>query len=228
MSKKRNCCSFLLIMSFMVLIQSFTQAQEKALSNKLDTVSYIIGHMMAESIVNQGFKKINGRVLTLAVEEALAGKTSQFDRNAGTRILTQFLEEMKKEEQQDIIQAGKDFLIQNALRPGVVTLESGLQYEVLQEGEGRQPGPDDRVTTHYTGSLIDGTVFDSSVDRGNPITFKVSGVIKGWQEAIPLMKVGSKWMLYVPYELGYGSRGAGNSIPPYATLIFEIDLIRIE
>ena len=122
---------------------------------------------------------------------------------------------------------GANFLAENAKKEGVISLESGLQYEILKQGSGPKPTINDNVTTHYHGTLIDGTIFDSSVDRGQPATFPVSGVIKGWTEALQLMTVGSKWRLYVPYDLAYGERGAGANIGPFTTLIFEVELISI-
>ena len=126
------------------------------------------------------------------------------------------------------LREGEEFLAINATKKGVVTLESGMQYEVLTSGSGATPGLNDKVTTHYTGTLIDGTVFDSSVERGQPASFPVSGVIKGWTEALQLMKEGDKWKLYIPYDLAYGERGAGANIGPYAALIFEIELISVD
>ena len=124
-------------------------------------------------------------------------------------------------------EAGKTYLAENAKKEGVTTTESGLQYEVINSGKGAKPAPSDQVTVHYHGTLLDGTVFDSSVDRGEPASFPVGGVIKGWTEALQLMSVGSKWKLYVPYDLAYGERGAGAQIGPYSTLIFEVELISI-
>ena len=126
-----------------------------------------------------------------------------------------------------VIQEGEDFLKNNAKNPSVTTLRSGLQYEIITAGNGPKPTLSDKVETHYHGTLLDGTVFDSSVDRGTPISFPVNGVIKGWTEALQLMPVGSKWKLYIPYYLAYGERGAGASIGPYSTLIFEVELISI-
>jgi FKBP-type peptidyl-prolyl cis-trans isomerase FklB len=122
---------------------------------------------------------------------------------------------------------GQKILDENKKKPGVTTTTSGLQYEVLKSGTGKTPGPDDNVTVHYTGKLLDGTVFDSSVERGEAATFGVSDVITGWTEVLQLMKEGDKWLVYIPYELAYGERGAGQSIPPYATLIFEVELIKV-
>lgn len=123
---------------------------------------------------------------------------------------------------------GATFRAENAQREGVVTLPSGLQYEVLAEGDGASPGPTDRVVTHYHGTLIDGTVFDSSVERGQPATFPVNGVIAGWTEALQLMQVGDKWRLVLPPELAYGERGAGARIGPGATLVFEVELLEVK
>ena len=125
------------------------------------------------------------------------------------------------------IDEGRKFLEENSKKEGVITLASGLQYEVITNGSGDKPKLEDNVTTHYHGTLIDGTVFDSSVDRGEPASFPVGGVIKGWTEALQLMSVGSKWKLYVPYDLAYGERGAGPQIGPYSTLIFEVELLSI-
>lgn len=125
------------------------------------------------------------------------------------------------------LKAGEEFLAENGKRPEVVTTESGLQYEVLTEGNGIKPTVDDAVTVHYTGKLIDGTVFDSSIERGEPITFGVTQVIPGWVEALQLMSVGSKWRLYIPSDLAYGSRGAGGVIGPNSTLIFDVELLEV-
>ena len=122
---------------------------------------------------------------------------------------------------------GNQYRADNAARPEVTTLASGLQYEVIKTGSGPKPGPTDTVSTHYRGTLIDGTVFDSSVDRGVPAEFRVNGVIAGWTEALQLMAVGSKWRLVIPPELAYGERGAGGTIPPQATLVFEVELLDI-
>ncbi len=132
----------------------------------------------------------------------------------------------KKEKSE--LQSGKDFFAENSKRKDVVTLASGLQYEIITEGNGPKPGPTDKVKTHYHGTLLNGTVFDSSVERGTPLSFPVNRVIKGWTEALQLMSVGSKWKLYIPSHLAYGERGAGAKIKPNAALIFEVELIDIE
>ncbi|KLU17744.1 peptidylprolyl isomerase, partial [Proteus mirabilis] len=136
-------------------------------------------------------------------------------------------EAVRQERQAELADAGKIFLEENVKNEGVQVTESGLQYKVLTAGEGAIPARTDHVRVHYTGRLIDGTVFDSSVQRGQPAEFPVNGVIAGWIEALTLMPVGSKWELYIPYQLAYGERGAGAAIPPFATLVFEVELLEI-
>ena len=143
------------------------------------------------------------------------------------KILQEYFTKQQEMKTKMAKEEGANFLAENAKKEGVISLESGLQYEILKQGSGAKPTINDNVTTHYHGTLIDGTIFDSSVDRGQPATFPVSGVIKGWTEALQLMSVGSKWRLYVPYDLAYGERGAGANIGPFTTLIFEVELISI-
>ena len=145
-----------------------------------------------------------------------------------TAIVQGYFTKKQGQESESMIEEGRKFLEANASKEGVTVLESGLQYEVLAQGDGvNMPKLEDNVTTNYHGTLMDGTVFDSSVDRGEPASFPVNGVIKGWTEALQLMSVGSKWKLYVPYDLAYGERGAGPQIGPYSTLVFEVELISI-
>ena len=135
---------------------------------------------------------------------------------------------MQAKQAESAIRAGKDFLADNAKKDSIVTLASGLQYEIMTEGNGAKPAAADQVECHYHGTLIDGTVFDSSVERGEPAVFPVNGVIQGWVEALQLMPVGSKWRLFIPSDLAYGERGAGQQIGPHTTLVFEVELISIK
>jgi FKBP-type peptidyl-prolyl cis-trans isomerase FklB len=137
------------------------------------------------------------------------------------------MQRMQKLQANELAAAGERFLEQNAKRPEVVTTESGLQYEVLQEGTGRRPTRDDTVRVHYHGTLVDGTVFDSSVERGESIEFGVSGVISGWTEALQLMQEGARYKLFIPQQLAYGASGAGGAIAPYSTLVFEVELLAV-
>jgi FKBP-type peptidyl-prolyl cis-trans isomerase FklB len=141
--------------------------------------------------------------------------------------IQEYFSKQQAKASESVVEEGRKFLATNSKKENIFTLESGLQYEVIKAGEGAKPSLNDQVTTHYHGTLIDGTVFDSSVERGQPASFPVNGVIKGWTEALQLMNVGSKWRLFVPYDLAYGERGAGPQIGPFTTLIFEVELISI-
>ena len=162
-----------------------------------------------------------------AIADVLNRKETAISHNEARDIVNQYFAELEAKMNAENIEKGKAFLAENAKREGVVTLPSGLQYEVITEGTGIKPSANDQVKCHYEGTLIDGTLFDSSVQRGQPAVFGVSQVIKGWVEALQLMPEGSKWKLYIPSELGYGSQQAGEMIPPYSTLIFEVELIKV-
>ena len=161
------------------------------------------------------------------IHDVLNRKETAISHNEARDIVNQYFAELEAKMNAENIEKGKAFLAENAKREGVVTLPSGLQYEVITEGTGIKPSANDQVKCHYEGTLIDGTLFDSSVKRGQPAVFGVSQVIKGWVEALQLMPEGSKWKLYIPSELGYGSQQAGEMIPPYSTLIFEVELIKV-
>lgn len=182
---------------------------------------YAMGVTVADDMKKAGLEKFDKNLLIKAIDEYMAGK-STMDLNAARGIINKFKTDM-------MIKAGADFLAANAKKPGVISLPNGIQYEVLASGPAGGPKPKltDKVKTHYHGTLIDGKVFDSSVQRGEPISFGLGQVIKGWQESLQLMSVGDKWRIYLPYNLAYGERGAGGSIPPYATLIFEVELLGI-
>jgi FKBP-type peptidyl-prolyl cis-trans isomerase len=187
-----------------------------------------------ENLSNQ-FKNIDENIFIIAFNNELCGKESYFDReNAGFYLQSEFEKVRNEEASKRDEEAAKNlekseiFLEENGKRPEVVTLESGLQYEILREGAGKIPTEEDYVKVHYHCTLIDGTVFDSSVERGEPASFKTTGVIKGWIEALQLMPVGSKWKLYIHPSLAYGQRGSGNEIGPNEALIFEVELLGIK
>jgi len=201
---------------------------EMKLETKLDSVSYGIGVNIAENLKGQGLGDLNVEAMAKGLQDILNNAELAISKEEVGPLLNEYMGQLQAEKAKEASKEGAEFLEKNAKRKEVTTLPSGLQYEVLSSGEGATPGLNDKVTTHYTGTLIDGTVFDSSVERGQPASFPVSGVIKGWTEALQLMKEGDKWKLYIPYDLAYGDRGAGANIGPYAALIFEIELISVD
>ena len=198
------------------------------LKTEIDSVSYGIGVNIGKNLAGQGMESLNPQAIAEALNDVLSGGELKIKEEECKSIVNTYMQEAQARKSQGAIDEGKKFLEENGKRSSVVTLASGLQYEVMVEGDGPKPGPADKVKTHYHGTLINGDVFDSSVDRGEPISFPVNGVIKGWTEALQLMPVGSKWKLFVPYDLAYGERGAGAQIGPFSTLIFEVELIDIE
>lgn len=195
-----------------------------------DTASYGIGVRIGTSLEDQYGEAIDADSLAAGIRDALAGGELAFDGAAMAGAIDQLVadaEAAANAAEQEKVAEGQNFLEQNGTREGVVTTASGLQYEILESGDGDTPGPTDKVSTHYHGTLLDGTVFDSSVQRGMPIEFPVNGVIKGWTEALQLMQVGDKWKLFIPPELAYGERGAGGAIGPNETLIFEVQLLNV-
>ncbi|PHN05884.1 peptidylprolyl isomerase [Flavilitoribacter nigricans DSM 23189 = NBRC 102662] len=193
----------------------------------MDSLSYSLGVLMAQSLQKQGISEIDVASYSKGVQDMVAGGELDIDLSKANQIVQEFMQAQQAKQYEGIINKGKDFLEQNGQREEVTVLPSGLQYEVLQAGDGALPQPTDRVTVHYHGTLLDGTVFDSSVDRGQPATFGVTQVIQGWVEGLQLMPLGSKWRLYIPYDLAYGERGAGGKIGPYSTLIFDVELLKI-
>lgn len=192
--------------------------------------SYGIGLQMGQQLAQSGLEGLNVAAIAKGIATSLTNEApaiSVDEINEALGALYQRAEDVRKEQAKAAAAEGEAFLKDNALRPEVTVLDSGLQYEVITEGTGEIPTADKTVRVHYHGSLIDGTVFDSSVSRGQPAEFPVTGVIKGWVEALQLMPVGSKWKLYIPQDLAYGERGAGAAIPPYAALIFEVELLDI-
>ncbi|RTQ45982.1 FKBP-type peptidyl-prolyl cis-trans isomerase [Hymenobacter gummosus] len=197
-------------------------------------ISYIIGRDLAGNFAQQGLD-LDIDVLAASLKDALSGKPSQLSPQQMQQAMQQFQQMMQGEDEEpqdagsgsENKAAGEAFLAENGKKPGVTTLPSGLQYEVLTEGSGPKPGPRSSVTTHYHGTLINGKVFDSSYQRGEPATFGVNQVIAGWTEALQLMPEGSKWRLYIPSNLAYGSRGAGGAIGPDSALVFDVELLKV-
>ena len=192
----------------------------------MDKISYALGMNIGRSLRQSGVKDLNVEQFTKGVCDYLAG-VAKMDEKESRLILNDYFTKLQQETLETNKTAGKAFLEENGKRPEVVTLPSGLQYEVLVEGKGPKPLATDRVKVHYHGTLINGTVFDSSVQRGEPATFGVTQVIAGWVEALQLMNVGSKWRLFIPHKLAYGAQGAGDLIQPFSTLIFDVELLDI-
>ncbi len=202
-------------------------AANSILKTRIDSVSYGIGISIAENIQAQDMANVNVAVLSRAISDVLKKNPQLLTNEQANMSISNYLQQLKAEKSAKNKAAGEQFLAENKKKPGVVTLPSGLQYQILKEGNGEKPTLNDKVKTHYHGTLIDGTVFDSSVERGEPISFPVSGVIKGWTEALQLMPVGSKWRLFIPADLAYGDRQAGPKIGPGSALIFDVELLEI-
>ena len=201
---------------------------------QLDRLSYALGLSMGNNFRNSGINEINVEDFSDGVAAVFAGSQPKMSYDEAKEVIRVFFPDLEEKQKAvaakmaDVNKAaGDEFLAKNSTREEVTTLPSGLQYEVIEEGNGAQPTASDQVEVHYTGRLIDGTVFDSSVDRGVPATFGVTQVIPGWVEALQLMKAGSKWRLYIPSSLAYGPQGAGSVIGPNATLIFDVELIKV-
>ncbi|QID16594.1 FKBP-type peptidyl-prolyl cis-trans isomerase [Nitrogeniibacter mangrovi] len=216
-----------------LLLGAFT-LNATAADPKLDTqdqkLGYAVGVQMGMSLKHEGIEP-DLDALFLGIRDAMAGKEPRISQDEARKAMMAAREAADKKrgtEASKNEEAGKQFLAENAKKPGVKTTASGLQYKVIKAGTGKQPTLDDRVTTHYTGKLLDGTVFDSSRKRGAPATFPVRGVIAGWIEALQLMHEGDHWEIYVPANLAYGERGAGTTIGPNSTLIFDIELLKVE
>lgn len=193
----------------------------------MEKVSYALGHSVAGNLVKSGINSLNTESFAKGLKDGLAGEFSEMSSDQMNQVLNDFFSTLQQKAYTKNIEEGKSFLSENAKKSNVVTLTSGLQYTILKEGNGSKPKATDRVKCHYHGTLIDGKVFDSSIQRGTPAVFPVNGVIQGWIEALQLMNVGSKWKLFIPSELAYGEHGAGSDIGPHTTLIFEVELLDI-
>ena len=193
----------------------------------MDKFSYAIGLGIGQNLLSMGAQGINVEDFAQAIADVLNRKETAISHNEAREIVNKYFAELEEKMNAENIEKGKAFLEENAKKEGIVTLPSGLQYQVITEGNGKKPSATDRVKCHYEGTLIDGTLFDSSIKRGQPAVFGVSQVIKGWVEALQLMSEGSKWRLFIPSELGYGAQQAGEMIPPHSTLIFDVELIEV-
>jgi FKBP-type peptidyl-prolyl cis-trans isomerase FklB len=218
----------LLIVSIALIFSSCTDnATYKTPETEMEKVSYSLGVNVATGVKAQGLETIDANALAKAFTDVFEGNDLDISEEESMQILQEFFGKLQAEAQAKANEAGNAFLAENAAKEGVTTTESGLQYEVINSGSGAKPTAADQVTVHYHGMLTDGTVFDSSVDRGEPAQFGVTQVIPGWVEALQLMSVGDKWRLTIPSNLAYGDRGAGGLIGPNATLVFEVELLGI-
>ena len=194
----------------------------------MDKVSYALGLSLGNNLVNSGITSLNISKLSQGIKDVLEQNQPEISFQEAQDVINEYFQNLQSKMSEKTIEEGKTFLENNGKRPEVVTLESGLQYEIIKEGNGPVPNANNTVKVHYHGTLIDGTVFDSSVRRGEPAAFGVTQVISGWVEALQLMPVGSKWKLFIPSDLAYGAQGAGHHIGPHTTLVFEVELLGIE
>ncbi|MES2731015.1 MAG: FKBP-type peptidyl-prolyl cis-trans isomerase, partial [Bacteroidota bacterium] len=205
------------------------QPQPKfALKNENDSISYSIGVSIGQSLKGQGLDSIHLDVLTSALKSSYGNDSLLIGKEQANQFLSSYFQNLQMKKAEVGKKVGQQFLAENKTKPGIITLPSGLQYQVLKEGTGAKPKATDKVKAHYKGTLLDGTVFDSSYERKEPLNIGVTEVIPGWTEALQLMSIGSKWKLFVPSDLAYGERGAGHDIPPHSALVFEIELISID
>lgn len=193
----------------------------------MDKVSYALGIGIGRQLADMGANDIVTEDFAAAMKDVLTGAQLQIDETEAQAMVQEYLQKKGEERLKNVKAEGEAFLADNAKKEGIVTLPSGLQYQVLQEGNGKSPKATDQVKCHYEGTLINGKVFDSSYRRGEPATFPLNGVIAGWTEGLQLMKEGAKYRFFIPFNLAYGTRGAGQDIPPYATLIFDVELIEV-
>ncbi|RPD41024.1 FKBP-type peptidyl-prolyl cis-trans isomerase [Chitinophaga barathri] len=229
-------CLFICTLSLLSLQTAYSQRKKSktppppagpVIATTLDSVSYAIGNDMGQMMKGQGLDSLNLKLFTAALEDVFKGNKPLISAEQGTPVVSSYIQKIKAEKAAKNKAEGEAFLAANKTKPGVAVLPSGLQFQILKEGTGPKPTLQDKVKVHYHGMLIDGTTFDSSVDRGEPITLPITGVIAGWTEALQLMPVGSKWKLFIPASLAYGERQAGAKITPNSTLVFDVELLEI-
>lgn len=194
----------------------------------MDKLSYALGLGIGRQLSQMGAAEIVAEDFAQAIKDVLAGEELKVSDGEAQTIVNKFFEEKQNVQAKSAKAEGENFLAENAKKDGVVVLPSGLQYQVLKEGTGKQPKATDQVECHYEGTLINGQVFDSSYQRGQTATFGLNQVIAGWTEGVQLMKEGAKYRFFIPYNLAYGERGAGQSIPPYAALVFDVELVAVK
>lgn len=201
----------------------------------MDKLSYALGIGIGSQLAGMGAKELNIDDFAQAIKDVISGSELKVDNAEAQTLVQNFFQEQEAKQQAAAAEAGKaakaageSFLAENGKKDGVVTLPSGLQYQVLKEGNGKKPSATDQVVCHYEGTLIDGTVFDSSYQRNQPATFGLNQVIAGWTEGVQLMQEGAKYRFFIPYNLAYGERGAGAQIPPFAALVFDVELIEVK
>ena len=193
----------------------------------MEKLSYALGMVIGHNLKNMSVNEINAADFAAAVSDVLAGNTTKIDDAEAQQIVNTFRQKQQEEMGKAVREDGERFLAENAKKEGVTVLPSGLQYTVIKEGNGAKPLATDRVKCHYEGTLPNGTIFDSSYKRGEPAVFPLNGVIAGWTEGVQLMNEGAKYRFFIPYHLAYGERGAGQAIPPYAALVFDVELIEV-
>ena len=201
----------------------------------MDKLSYALGIGIGSQLAGMGAKELNIDDFAQAIKDVISGSQLKVDNVEAQTLVQNFFQEQEAKQQAAAAEAGKAakaegeaFLAENGKKEGIVTLPSGLQYQVLKEGNGKKPSATDQVVCHYEGTLIDGTVFDSSYQRNQPATFGLNQVIPGWTEGVQLMQEGAKYRFFIPYDLAYGERGAGAQIPPFAALVFDVELIEVK
>jgi FKBP-type peptidyl-prolyl cis-trans isomerase FklB len=200
---------------------------DNKISGELENFSYALGMSIAGNLIQTGVKTVNPELFLNGFKDVFKGEETLIHPEEANEILEEFIGKLNRNKGAGNLEEGIKFLAENKNKQGVVELPSGLQFKILAEGNGEIPTLNDQVKCHYHGTLIDGTVFDSSVERGQPAVFPVNGVIQGWVEALQLMSTGSKWRLFIPSDLAYGSNGAGGAIGPNSTLIFDVELLKI-
>lgn len=200
----------------------------------MDKLSYALGLGIGSQLSQMGANDLNIDDFAQAIKDVISGSELKISNQESQQIVQEFFQKQEEKQRAAAAEKGKvakeqgeSYLSENAKKDGVVVLPSGLQYQVLQEGTGKKPKATDQVKCHYEGMLVDGTMFDSSIQRGEPATFPLNGVITGWTEGLQLMSEGAKYRFFIPYQLGYGERGAGASIPPFAALVFDVELIEV-